>query len=202
MRPSASAGAKRGMGCRRGVSGHPDTRKPGLPRLTVRTRAADPAPRAAPVTLLYEKDQVAPMACRPQPRMQLIPWTPPGTLPSASAGLEVWARAAWCDRRRARLPGGGWRWGAGGRRGPDRDQGGRDSAVEPPPARHVVGHVGERDRCPGAGDADGADGHPHARLLLGEDVLDPGTCRRLRGVGAAGALGHRSPPAASCDGCG
>ena len=28
LRPSASAGAKRRMGCRRGVSGHPDTAKP------------------------------------------------------------------------------------------------------------------------------------------------------------------------------
>lgn len=59
----------------------------------------------------------------------------------------------------------------------DRASGGRGSAVEPPPSGHVVGHVGQRDRRRGAGDADGPDRHAHPRLLMREDMLDFGAQR-------------------------
>ena len=48
---------------------------------------------------------------------------------------------------------------------------GHSSAVEPPSARHVVGHVGERDRGCRTGDANRADLQAHPLLLMGEDML-------------------------------
>ena len=46
---------------------------------------------------------------------------------------------------------------------------GRNSPVKPAPSLHIVGHVGQRDRGFGTGDADGANEQAHPVLLFGKD---------------------------------
>ena len=80
--------------------------------------------------------------------------------------------------------------------------GGRGPSLEPAPARHGVGHVGERDGGVGPRDADGADGEAHARLLVGEDVLDARADGGAAGAGSGASAGASRAPWVSCGGYG
>ena len=109
-----------------------------------------------------------------------------GGLRGGRGGWAAVGRAHWWG-----LTVGGRPWS---RSWPRSGSGGRRSTVEPSPPRHGRGHVGERDRRAGPGEADGADGGTHARPLLGEDVLDAGADGCAPSVGAAGRPGHWEAP--------
>jgi len=67
-----------------------------------------------------------------------------------------------------------------GSAGPVFASGGHTSPVEPAPALHVVGHVGQCHGSARPGEADGTDHQPHDPLLMREGMLD---MRAHRGFG-------------------
>ena len=72
-----------------------------------------------------------------------------------------------------------------------RRSGERSSTVEPAPALHVVGDVGERDAGLGANKTDRAHDKAHHALLVAEAVLDASPHGGLPRVGPGMVLRHR-----------